>query len=279
MRHKILCTAFILPLLLSFGTERAAAQDPKTPAGHWSGTLNLAGGYGQVLFRDTDGEPVDTLRHYLGEATFRLAYQSPKFSFSTEAKGKGLHKDTETDRVVTDGASQGDFKARLTQLSQPSGGLRTDFQWRPSERNQYTFFAGYQFENDDSFGTVFNGSIHEDIESSNLSITSEKRVHRKHTVQSGWRSSHGFRDGRRSLHLTLDGTARLHDRSSLWMDLSLQGMRTYVLMPTSDNLDGTAALFLRDTRPFGIRDLLLESGARLRSSYTEDKNQGLVQYD
>ena len=280
MRHKILCTAaLILPLLLSFGTERAAAQDPKTPAGHWSGTLNLVGGYGQVIFRDTDGEPVDTLQHYLGEATFRLSYQSPKFSFSTEAKGKGLHKDTETDRVVTDGASQGDFKARMTQLSQPSGGLRTDFQWRPSERNQYTFFAGYQYENDDSFATSLKGSIHEDIESSSLSITSEQRVHRKHTVQAGWRSSHGFRDGRRSLHLTLDGTTRLHDRSSLWMDLSLDGMRTYVLMPSSDNQEATTALFLRDTRPFGIRDLVLESGARLRSSYTEDKNRGLVQYD
>lgn len=279
MKHKILCTAaLVLSLLLSFGTERAGAQDPRKASGHWSGTLNLSGGYGQILLRNEDGEPVDTLRHYLGEAAFRLAYQSPKFSFSTEVKGKGLHKDTETDRFASNGVDKGDFKARLTQLSQPSGGLRTDLQWRPSGRNQYTFFAGYQFENDDSFATIFNGSIHEDLEHSSFSLMGEQRVHRKHTILSGWRSSHGFRDGRRSLHLTLDGTAKLHDKSSLWMDVGPDGLRTYILMPNSDNLDQSAALFLRDNRPFGIRDLQLESGVRLRSTYTEDTNQAYTQY-
>lgn len=254
------------------------AQPVETP-GHWYGKVGLTGGYGHRIIKDeTQIAPDDTLNHVRGEAALQLGYRSPKFSFSTQMKGQWTGKGTLFDRSSVTGEEKLDLKYRRTELRQPSGSWRSDFQWKPSERNQYSMFILYQMERDKTHGESFDYKMDlEKDETEDYRFSLEERHHWKHTAQTGWRSTHNWPDRRLTLLTQLDGTTRLHKRHSVWEEQAMNRSRSYLLTPQSDYHEGKAMILLRNDDFLGVPTLRAEGGLQVRSAYTEDRNAGMTQ--
>ena len=254
------------------------AQPVETP-GHWYGKVGLTGGYGHRIIKDeTQIAPDDTLTHVRGEAALQLGYRSPKFSFSTQMKGQWTGKGTLFDRCSVTGQEKLDLKYRRTELRQPSGSWRSDFQWKPSERSQFTTFVLYQIERDKTHGESFDYKMDlEKDETEDYRFSLEERHHWKHTVQTGWRSTHNWPDRRLTLLTQFDGTTRLHKRHSVWEEQAMNRSRSYLLTPQSDYHEGKAMILLRNDDFLGVPTLRAEGGLQVRSAYTEDRNAGMTQ--
>ena len=276
MRPRKLWLPIVLHLFLWLGGARPAAAQTADAPSRWSGKWGLTAGYGNRKVADEDGSALDdTLHHVRGEAALQLGYQSLKFTFSTQVKGQMVWKDTQFDHAGLKDQERLDLKYRKTSLRQPSGSWRSDFKWKPSDRNQYSTFILYQIERDKSIGSILDMQMNltaEDLDKIKVSV--EERRFQKHTVQTGWRSSHQFTEQHLSLITQLDGTTRLHKRHSLWDVNDLVGGRTYLLTPQSSFHEGKALALLRNERFFGIPSLQFETSLQAHSAYTEDRNGG-----
>ena len=279
MRSGRLWLFIVLHLILGTGgAPRATAQTTEVPA-HWYGKWGLTAGYGnRKILEDEEKAVLDTLNHFRGEATLQLGYMSPKFSFSTHVKGQMLEKDTDFYHAAIKNEEKMEFKSRQTALRQPSGSWRTDFQWKPSDRNQFSTFLLYQIERDKSLGATFDMKFDIDGEDvDRMGFSTEERRYMKQTLQGGWRSTHLFPERHLSLITQLDGTTRFNRRHSLWEQSEISWDKTYLLTPRSDVHEGKALALLRNDHFCGVPTLLFETALQARSAYTEDRNGGKTQ--
>lgn len=73
-------------LLLTLGI--ATAQDLPKKSGKWSGRLLLTARYGSPLpVEEEEGDTRDTLGHFRNQLAARLAYTTPKLTWSTDLQG------------------------------------------------------------------------------------------------------------------------------------------------------------------------------------------------
>lgn len=280
-RIRCLLLFFLIPWMN--GISPTFAQQPASPS-RWYGTLGLTGGLGSIRVRgEEDPTPIDTLFHQRGEASFLLGYRTPTFSIANQLKGQWVGKETIFNHSSVNNQDMVGILSRETKLRQPSGSWRTDVQWKPSDRNQYSTFLVYQVERDKTVGMTFNMLFQiedtEDMEDEamEMKLATEERRYLKQTLQAGWRSTHLWPERHLTLNTFLDGTTRFHRRHSLWEQMTGENDVTFLLTPQSSFHEGRAAAYLRKDRFLSVPSLQFEGALQVRSTYTEDTNGGQIE--
>ncbi len=156
MKGRLLAASPLLLILWLGGIPSVSARQADPPS-RWYGNVGLTAGYFDRIIKDEDEDiPIDTLFHMRGEASLLLGYRAPRFSVSTQVKGQWVGKETDFEHASLNQKDEVKLKSRRTVLRQPSGSWRTDFQWKPSDRNQYNTFILYQLERDKTVGSTFD---------------------------------------------------------------------------------------------------------------------------
>ena len=270
-----------LMLLLAPGsaTAQTAAQE-----GKWSGRLELVTGLGFHTVLDEDTVK-DTLFHLREQVFVQLARTTPTFSFSTQAQGVFVKNETQTLRTTFRGKQEMEMFGRGNNFYQPGSSIRSDFNWRPSPKNQYTAFLTYQYGYDHTDNLTARLSA-DTLNAFHLKAAQEeKRVHR-HTATAGWRATHQLVSPHMMLLTAGDWRASFVDQTSTWtkgdftfVEDNTNSYSLYRLMPQTGSNEGTVSVSLRDTLLRSEHSLTIEPGLRFRLSETRDENSGSTYVD
>ena len=270
-----------LMLLLAPGsaTAQTAAQE-----GKWSGRLELVTGLGFHTVLDEDTVK-DTLFHLREQVFVQLARTTPTFSFSTQAQGVFVKNETQTLRTTFRGKQEMEMFGRGNNFYQPGSSIRSDFNWRPSPKNQYTAFLTYQYGYDHTDNLTARLSA-DTLNAFHLKAAQEeKRVHR-HTATAGWRATHQLVSPHMMLLTAGDWRASFVDQTSTWtkgdftfVEDNTNSYSLYRLMPQTGSNEGTVSISLRDTLLRSEHGLTIEPGLRFRLSETRDENSGSTYVD
>lgn len=271
-----------LLLLLTYGI--AAAQALPEKSGKWSGRLLLTTGYGSPLpIEEEDGDTRDTLGHFRNQLAARIAYTSPKLTWSTDLQGLFEMNQTQNIRVAIKDQNNLEVNVQRTEFLRPSASWRSDLRWQPSEKRLYQAFISYQYglERKESGNLeAFTQFEH----SSRVLMAHEARDEHRHNATAGFRSNRQLGSSRRALLFSADWRGRFQAIHSEWDHItdiySPDGMEqndyAYQLTPRANTYEGIVDLSYRDSLLTGQHQLTVEPGIRIRALENREYNSGAV---
>ncbi len=282
MRKAFIIIGLLEMLLLTAGT--AAAQDIAEKKGSWSGRVFLSAGYGSPMqIEEEDGTTRDTLGHLRNQFAARVAYTTPKLTWSTDVQSLFERNHTENMRVAIKDDDNYEMNVQKAEFRRPSASWRSDLRWQPTEKRLYQAFVSYQYNQEHKDAGNVEAFTKFDNES-RVFFSNEDRFEHRHGVTAGFRSNRQLGSQRRMLMFSADWRGRFQTVNSDWVKISdrytseilEQSTYTYRLTPRANTYEGIVDLSYRDSVLTGPHRLMLEPGVRVRAQETRDYNSGAV---
>ena len=273
MKKKLL--AIVFTLLICSAPLRA----------QWSGNLDLSGGFGGM----EGNEEVDLkpMYHGLMKGVFRLNYKKDKFNWNTTLDGKWEPNTTDNTRVSYKGENLGVvYKAAATKPLSVS--VKSEFLWAPSADRNYSAWIFYKYSHDRACNaSVTVNGTEEEVD--NYSYYYELPSMNEHKVETGFRTFHGFREGRYALRSFLSLQAANNQRVNTWVVFKsdpgeggtaieveeLPGYAwKYRITPASTDFNLKGDIQMQSHPLTGVVDLKYALGGRFTSDHSIDTNSG-----
>ena len=255
----------------------------------WSGGVDLAGGLGGM-----EGGIVNDyapMYHGFWDGTFRLNYNTEKFSWSVKVYDKWEPKTTDNARLQYKNERLSIvYKAATTKPL--TTGLRSDFTWTPSVDKKISLWVLYQYTNDRAQNHTlnFDGDVEE---MSKFSYYYELPVMDGHKLGTGLQTYRSFNSGRNILQSSLSFQTVHSDKVNTWTVFKagegVEGGTTYDIddfqghvwryriTPNSTDFDFDGDIHLQNTLVDGEAQLKLTPGVRLSLRHSLDYNSGATQ--
>jgi hypothetical protein len=252
----------------------------------WSGSADLSGGLGGMKGSEiTEYKP---MFHGLVQGSFKLNYQTEKFSWTTTLTGKWEPKTTDNRRMAYKNERLGVvYKAATTQPLTTS--LRSDFLWKPDKDRNYTAWILYQYKNDRARNHSMDYGV--DLEDNEkFSYYYELPVLDELKVETGLRTYRSFDSGRKILQSSFMFQTVGNRRVNTWIVFKTEEEEGATAIDLDDDITGYAWMYritprgqdyktegdihLQMTALDGTARLKYAPGLRLSSNHAMDENSG-----
>ena len=268
---------FILPCCLLLMAATARAQ--------WSGSVDLAGGFGMVPYNEEINR--EARHHGLVQGTFKVSHKNPKWIWSASLDGRWEPKDYDTQR--------GSVKDQLgvvmkTIKEKPvTVGLHSDFSWTPAKDRKYDFWVKYQYKEILGENQTVNLEVplEEELKET-FSYYYENPYMSEHAVSAGFKSSHQLGDPTKVLQSAFSIDTRFNQQDNQWGVFKFESFELedafqdpdmalwiYRITPRNTDLNTDFQVHLRDSviRGGDVK-LLLDPGIRINTQNDLDHNSG-----
>ena len=252
----------------------------------WSGSMDVLGGLG-----GTEGNSIiedKPMLHGLVQGVCKLDYKKDQFNWHTTLNGKWEPKTTENTRVFYKNEELGVvYKSVTTKPLTLS--VKSEFAWTPFEGRKYDCWILYQYDNDHARNHSLDMGAHSE-EEGHFSYYYEVPMMDKHKLESGFRSSRSFDDGRSVLKSSLAFKAINSQKLNTWIvfktdegngtgtSIDIDDLQGYVwkyrITPNSTDVNVDGDIHLQRTLLDGETKLKWGPGVRLATWNAFDHNSG-----
>ena len=254
-------------MLLLPGTDPLRAQ--------WSGSIDLAGGYG--IMPPSEEDDTDRLDHGLVQGSVKLKYKHPSLVWSAVLDGRWEPKDSETRRgslkdqvAVTD---------KIMRSHPVTAGFRSDLSWTPAPSRQYDSWIRYQYRHDRGENETSNMSLGlENLDINSYNYYYERPLMNEHGLSGGVKTRHQLGGPWRELQSAFSVETAFNRQVNGWFvyksSTSEAAGWIYQITPDNTDLNTSFQVHLRDSVLRGKARLVLDPGLRLETLHDLDHNSG-----
>ena len=277
--------SFMKKKLLTLVFAVLACAVPLPLRAQWSGVVDLSGGMGGMEGNEiTESGP---MLHGLVKGAFQLNYKKEKFQWAMKVDGKWEPKTTDNGRFSYKSERLGLVYKSVT-TSPLSVSAKSDFLWKPSPDRSYSAWILYKYSNDRASNHSVNigGSV-EEVDK--FSYYYELPEMNEHKMETGFRTSRSFRDGRYTLRSFLSFQAVGSEKLNTWIvfksdpgeggtAVKIEDLPGYAwkyrITPSSTDFDLNGDIHLQVHPLDGEVDLKYAGGLRFSSNHSIDINSG-----